>query len=217
MYGLLLSLMMGQVAYGLIDEKPANYSLTDPIKQVELPKFTRQSKKSWYYKSNETKEQLIEHLKTNKNHKNTFKDVDIDDLSLETLKNLHGLDHENSLTNKDLHSYSFETLSKKQLNNFKSNCTTYNTRKKRILYFTADWCPACKSCYNQYYPWLSASRWIIGTGSDSHIQIVNIDKQPDMMRRYGVASIPTFIVIDDEKVIKRTGYLQKEQIPNLLK
>lgn len=64
-----------------------------------------------------------------------------------------------------------------------------------LLVFAADWCPACR----QMEPALGRLR-----REGFRVREVNVDREPEMTRRYGVTALPTFLVIADGKLRGRT-------------
>jgi|GEM_PF-1624087 len=76
--------------------------------------------------------------------------------------------------------------------------------RRRVLVFKAGWCGACQSL-NYEWPKLQAVKWRIGSSESDHFQIVDVDLRPDLMARYGVAQLPTLILIEDDREIRRTG------------
>lgn len=89
-----------------------------------------------------------------------------------------------------------------------------NTRKRRVLVFKASWCGACQAL-NYEWPKLEAVRWKVGETEANHIQIVDADARPDLMAKYGVYSLPTIVLIDDDKELKRQGLLNAYDIAEL--
>lgn len=59
-----------------------------------------------------------------------------------------------------------------------------------ILYFTADWCMACKA---QQQPALDKLRAMV---DDVAIIQVDVEKEPDAAERWGVMSLPTTYVLN---------------------
>lgn len=78
--------------------------------------------------------------------------------------------------------------------------------KKRVLVFKASWCGACQSL-NYEWPKLEAVKWKIGPNEQSHFQLVDADERPDLMSKYGVSSLPTVILIENEQEVSRQGSL----------
>ena len=78
--------------------------------------------------------------------------------------------------------------------------------KKILVDFYADWCGPCK---------------MLGTileEMDFPIFKINVDKFPELARKYGVMSIPTIILFDNGKEIKKNiGFLSKNELEEFLK
>lgn len=60
-----------------------------------------------------------------------------------------------------------------------------------ILYFTAEWCSACK--FNQR----PALRQLEADLPDLKIIWIDVDESPDAAKRWGVMSLPTTVVLND--------------------
>ncbi len=78
--------------------------------------------------------------------------------------------------------------------------------KKRVLVFKASWCGACQS-FNYEWPKLEAVKWKVGANEQSHFQLVDADERPDLMAKFGVSSLPTVILIENEREVSRHGVL----------
>ena len=78
--------------------------------------------------------------------------------------------------------------------------------KKILVDFYADWCGPCN---------------MLGTileEMDFPILKINVDKFPELARKYGVMSIPTIILFDNGKEIKKNiGFLSKNELEEFLK
>ena len=82
---------------------------------------------------------------------------------------------------------------------------------KHILYFTADWCNPCKK-----------TRPIVEELNREQIMakffIIDVDVEPEMAQDFEVRSIPTFVLIKNNKEIHRvTGAQTKQQLEELIK
>ena len=81
---------------------------------------------------------------------------------------------------------------------------------KSILYFTADWCQPCK----KVKPIVEE---LNRESADTRFQIVDADSEIDLVKSFEVRSIPTFILIEDGKEIKRlSGAQTKDQLLGLM-
>jgi len=80
--------------------------------------------------------------------------------------------------------------------------------KGRVLVdFYADWCGPCK----RLMP-------ILEDIKDIDILKVNVDSFGDLSRNFGIMSIPTLILFDNKKEIKKSiGFKTKEEILDMIK
>lgn len=84
------------------------------------------------------------------------------------------------------------------------------TKKKVLVDFYATWCGPCK----MLGPVLENLKDEI----DIDIIKIDVDKHNDLARTYGVMSIPTLIVFQNNEEIKRTlGFMDKEKIKEFIK
>ena len=81
-------------------------------------------------------------------------------------------------------------------------------RKGRVLVdFYADWCGPCK----RLMP-------ILEDIKDIDILKVNVDSFGDLSRNFGIMSIPTLILFDNKKEIKKSiGFKTREEILDMIK
>jgi thioredoxin 1 len=80
-----------------------------------------------------------------------------------------------------------------------------------ILYFTADWCGPCKQ-----------TRPIVEELNREQIMakffIIDVDSEIEMAQDFGIRSIPTFIIIKDNKEVHRvTGAKTRQQLEELIR
>ena len=66
---------------------------------------------------------------------------------------------------------------------------------KNVFYFTADWCGPCKT-----------TRPIVEEMKKEgfEFQIIDADYEQLLVKRFGIKSVPTFILFENEKEIDRT-------------
>lgn len=76
-----------------------------------------------------------------------------------------------------------------------------------LVDFYADWCGPCK----RLMP-------ILEDIKDINILKVNVDSFGDLSRSFGIMSIPTLILFDNKKEIKKSiGFKTKEEILDMIK
>ena len=64
---------------------------------------------------------------------------------------------------------------------------------KRILRFTASWCGPCKGLAMN----------LEGADLNMPIEVVDIDIQSDIAQEYGIRSVPTLVMLDENTEVKR--------------
>jgi len=76
---------------------------------------------------------------------------------------------------------------------------------RKILRFTASWCQPCKNLAKQLEE--------IDTGLP--IEVIDIDVDTELALDYGIRSVPTLIILDENVEVKRmTGLVTKEILQN---
>ena len=94
-------------------------------------------------------------------------------------------------------------------NNFKEE--VLEADKKVLVDFWATWCNPCK----MMHPVLEELDKEVG--SDIKIVQLDIDKEPQLAAKFGVMSIPTFIVFEKGKAIASSiGMQSKDSLKKLL-
>ena len=84
------------------------------------------------------------------------------------------------------------------------------TKKKVLVDFYATWCGPCKM--------LSPVLDVLSDEIDIDIIKIDVDKHNDLARQYGVMSIPTLILFENNNEVKRTlGFMDKEKIKEFIK
>ena len=64
---------------------------------------------------------------------------------------------------------------------------------KRILRFTASWCEPCKTL----------SMNLESANIELPIEVVDIDVHDDLAKEYGIRSVPTLVMLDENIEVKR--------------
>jgi thioredoxin 1 len=82
---------------------------------------------------------------------------------------------------------------------------------KQVYYFTADWCGPCKKV-RPIVEELSRDQ------SEVKFQIIDVDSEGELTRRFEVKSIPTFILIENGQEVNRfTGAKTRKDLENFIK
>ncbi len=81
-------------------------------------------------------------------------------------------------------------------------------RPRRVLFFTAKWCPYCGPTKTAMTAWLATSPepWQVNESSGAHVQIIDADRSPTMVQRWRVATLPTVMLIDGEREVVRGNF-----------
>ena len=80
-------------------------------------------------------------------------------------------------------------------------------KEKILVDFYANWCGPCKMIAPQ----------LEKVESDIKVVKVDVDEFEDLAKEYGVMSIPTLILFNEGKEIKRTiGFIDKEKIEKFI-
>jgi len=75
----------------------------------------------------------------------------------------------------------------------------------QLLKFHATWCNPCK----QLAPVVEQVKAETGVP----VQDIDVDKEPDMVDKYGVRGVPTLVLLKDGEPVQRmAGYQTKERI-----
>lgn len=78
------------------------------------------------------------------------------------------------------------------------NSLMADNHRPTILKFAAHWCSACQSITAPFKEIAESNEF-----NDVDFYIIDIDKMPDLTKKYSIIGIPTFIFIDNKKEIKR--------------
>ena len=79
---------------------------------------------------------------------------------------------------------------------------------KHVFYFTADWCGPCKKV-----------RPIVEelTKDGYSFQIIDVDIEKELVKKFEISSVPTFILFKNEKSFKRiSGAQTKPQLEDFI-
>ena len=78
-----------------------------------------------------------------------------------------------------------------------------------VLYFTADWCNPCK----KVKPIVEE----INKDSVTKFQMIDVDSEMELTKKFEIRSVPTFILIKNGTEIKRTtGAQTREQLEEFI-
>jgi thioredoxin 1 len=79
---------------------------------------------------------------------------------------------------------------------------------KHVFYFTADWCGPCKKVR-------PIVQELIQDGYS--FQIIDVDIENELAKKFQISSVPTFILFKNEKSIKRvSGAQTKNQLEDFI-
>lgn len=82
-------------------------------------------------------------------------------------------------------------------------------KNKVLVDFYADWCGPCKM--------LAMEIEKVASEIDIDIVKVNVDDEEEIARKYGVMSIPTLILFENEQELKKTiGFMPKDKIKEFI-
>jgi thioredoxin 1 len=78
---------------------------------------------------------------------------------------------------------------------------------KKVLKFEASWCEPCKML----------TRTLSHITTDIPIEVVDIDQNRDIAIKYGVRGVPTLIMLEDDKEVRRkVGALMRPELERFL-
>lgn len=79
-----------------------------------------------------------------------------------------------------------------------------------LLYFTAEWCGPCQVMRRSVFPEQS-----VAAAMERYVPVkLDVDRAPDVARRYGIDSVPQFIHVNqrDEVVRSKTGLMESAEM-----
>jgi thioredoxin-like negative regulator of GroEL len=79
---------------------------------------------------------------------------------------------------------------------------------KNVFYFTADWCQPCQ----KVKPIVEEMK-----REGFEFQIIDADYEQLLVKRFGIKSVPTFILFENEKEVNRmTGAKTREELQSFI-
>lgn len=77
---------------------------------------------------------------------------------------------------------------------------------QQLFLFSASWCPTCQPV-----------KKLLQESNLSNLVVVDMDVSPALASKYSIRSIPTMILFEDDRELKRkTGSCTKEQLDEFL-
>ena len=78
---------------------------------------------------------------------------------------------------------------------------------KQLFYLSAPWCQPCKT----FSPVMEQ------VSKNISVRKINIDYEPDVVNRFGVSSVPTVILVENEREVRRfTGVKSYNEVMNFI-
>ncbi len=97
-------------------------------------------------------------------------------------------------------------------------------RFPRVLFFHASWCNPCHVALDENpvktnfgcRKWMESGGYEFGESPRSHVQLVDVDKHPELVKRYHVGQIPAIVLLtgDDAKA-RAVSYAGRQSIVDL--
>gem|GEM_PF-3519429 len=86
--------------------------------------------------------------------------------------------------------------------------------KRRVLVFKASWCGTCVLLEREW-PDVRRKELRVGTSRTDHFQLIDVDRNPELMQKHRVALLPTVILMDGDRELARHNYLNARQLADL--
>lgn len=84
--------------------------------------------------------------------------------------------------------------------------------QRKILKFTAPWCGPCQTIV----PFIDDLKRKFSVGQDE-FQEINVDEHQDMVGKYEISSIPTFVLVVNNEVVRSVTGVSKHDIQDLFR
>lgn len=81
--------------------------------------------------------------------------------------------------------------------------TCFHIMNRQILYFSAKWCLPCKQFNKVAKAELKKHGWGVDEAKLSYIKEIDADKYPELVEKYKVEELPTFIILENGVEIDR--------------
>jgi thioredoxin 1 len=79
---------------------------------------------------------------------------------------------------------------------------------RELIKFSATWCGPCKT----------QKKIMEGLDLGIELKEVDVDEQPELASQYNIRGVPTLVLIEDDKEVKRhSGILQVKQLEEFVK
>jgi len=80
---------------------------------------------------------------------------------------------------------------------------------KKVLYFTATWCPPCKAIAPVFEK-------LSGSNLDTTFLKIDIDQFADAASEYNIRSVPTFIFVNNQTIVSQFSGASEEALKSSL-
>lgn len=89
---------------------------------------------------------------------------------------------------------------------------------QQVLFFTSKTCPPCTQWKENEKPKLETLKFVVSTEEKAHVLIVDSDENPELVARYNVTALPSFVKLErGRETFRYIGYTPAQTIANLWK